>query len=207
MAVVENNPKVLDTASSQTATRSARSMAAWTSHGNDFATRTEPLFRNNLEGYPFYRIPSLLAINASLLLAFAEARASAPTTVTPASDEAQHGRRRNVVAALSRKRRGPERHDWQSGAIVRCVGGFRRPLLLQRERREIYSTRSSDFGDSWSVPQTIAWSRPADWQWVATGPPAALVTTRGQWVLPCRWADRKLSAVEGGSRLLFCLDL
>ena len=32
------------------------------------------VFRNNRDGYPFFRIPSLLHISTTLLLAFAEAR-------------------------------------------------------------------------------------------------------------------------------------
>ena len=162
-------------------------MAAWTSHGNDFATRTEPLFRNNLEGYPFYRIPSLLAINASLLLAFAEARGQrtdhghVSLVMKRSMDGGATWSPLSVVQAAAEGRKGTignpaPLYDASEGSVV---------LFYCRENREIYSTRSSDFGDSWSAPQTIAWSRPADWQWVATGPPAALVTTRGQWVLPC----------------------
>ena len=58
-------------------------------------------------------------------------------------------------------------------------------LFFCRENAEIFSTRSSDAGSSWSVPKPIGWSRPPEWTWLATGPPAALILPTGRYVLPC----------------------
>ena len=141
------------------------------------------LFRNGLDGYPFYRIPSLLAINASLLLAFAEGR----------GQRTDHGR---VDIVLKRSVDGGA--SWSPLSVVHSAGarggtiGNPAPLyddelvlFFCHENLEILSMRSSDFGTSWSIPLPISWSRPPSWEWVASGPPAALVTSSGAWVLPC----------------------
>ena len=133
------------------------------------------------ELYPFYRIPSLLAINATLLLAFAEGR----------GQRNDHGR---VSIVLKRSFDGGQ--SWSPQALVEhgMSGTIGNPtplyddeiaLFFCHENKDVYLTRSPDLGISWSTPERIKWSRPSEWHWVATGPPAALLMQSGRWVLPC----------------------
>ena len=144
---------------------------------------TLTVFRNNADGYPFFRIPSLVAINSTLLLAFAEAR----------GQRTDHGR---VDIVLKRSEDGGS--SWSALTLVTrgMSGTIGNPaplvdddlitLFFCRTNLDIFSTSSADFGATWSVPAPLAgWSRPPEWLWVATGPPAALRTSRGRWVLPC----------------------
>jgi sialidase-1 len=145
------------------------------------------VFRNGEDGYPFFRIPSLLRVDygqQNLLLAFAEARAQ----------RTDHGQ---VAIVQKQSRDGGE--TWSDLTIVHAVSratiGNPTPLFEPEdqavvlffcvENKEIWVTRSTDGGSSWSAPGPIGWSRPSEWAWVATGPPAALRTSGGRWVLPC----------------------
>ena len=69
--------------------------------------------------------------------------------------------------------------------------------------------RSRDDGLSWSTAEKIAWSRQPDWSWLAAGPPAALVTRTGRWMVPCDGflgADAFYSATEVFSFVLYSDD-
>ena len=140
------------------------------------------VFQNGADGYPFFRIPSLLYISATLLLAFAEGR----------RQRQDHGQ---VDIVLKRSIDGGA--SWSALSVVhtetRATIGNPAPLyddpeavlIFCRDNKDVLLTRSIDGGVSWSVPLPIGWSRPPEWAWVATGPPASLVSRRGRWLVPC----------------------
>ncbi|KAL1520582.1 hypothetical protein AB1Y20_022158 [Prymnesium parvum] len=143
------------------------------------------LFLPGTEGYPHYRIPSLI-LAGQALLAFAEGR----------KQRTDHGwvdivMKRSLDAGLT----------WSPLSVVQSESEGTRQvsignptplyddpqvaLFFCRENKEILVTRSFDSGVSWSPVETIAWSRPAHWEWLAAGPPGALVTRTGRWMIPC----------------------
>ena len=143
------------------------------------------VYRNGEDSYPFYRIPSLLYVNASLLLAFAEGR----------GQRTDHGR---VDIVLKRSHDGGV--TWSGLSVVHSAGGSRGTignpaplydapdvvLFFCVENKEVFMMRSADGGLTWSTPEPLSgWSRPREWAWVASGPPGALVTNGGRWLLPC----------------------
>ena len=142
-------------------------------------------------GYKFFRIPSLLRVAASAgvwLLAFCEGR----------QQMTDHG-----MVDIVLKKSLDDGATWSPLSVVHSETGDGRHatignptplyddetseivLFFCRENAEIFSTRSSDAGSSWSVPKPIGWSRPPEWTWLATGPPAALILPTGRYVLPC----------------------
>ena len=153
-------------------------------------TTHEPLeehaavFRNDVGGYPFYRIPALLRVGTTLLLAFAEGR----------GQRSDHGRTDIVM-----RRSFDDGSTWSPMSVVHTelghtIGnpaplydevGDAAVLIFCRDNEEVLETRSIDGGLSWSVPMPISWSRPPEWKWVATGPPASLVLRSGRWLVPC----------------------
>lgn len=140
------------------------------------------VFRNGDEGYPFYRIPTLLRVNATLLLAFAEGR----------HQRQDHGR-----VDIVQKRSTDGGNTWSPLALVQSVGSgtignptplYDEPevvLFFCRDNLAIHITRSLDGGISWTHAEPIGWTRPPEWKWLASGPPAAMRMRTGRWVLPC----------------------
>ena len=142
------------------------------------------IFRNGDSGYPFFRIPSLLHIpSSSLLLAFAEARGqrtdhgNVAIVVKSSTDHGVSWSDLRVVHKQPGATIGNPTPLYDSSEVV---------LFFCRENKEIFQTRSTDDGQTWTTPRALeGWKRPAEWKWVAAGPPAALVTSSGRWVLPC----------------------
>ena len=136
--------------------------------------------------YFCFRIPAVVRTKAGVLLAFAEGRAQLQ----------DHGK---VDLVLKRSFDGGR--SWSPLSIVHSAESGRRTignpaplydppenevvLFFCRQNQEIFVTRSTDDGVSWSSPMPIGWARPPEWAWIATGPPAALRTRTGRWLLPC----------------------
>ena len=155
------------------------------------------------EGYQFYRIPSLLRVTAAAgtwLLAFCEGR----------QQLTDHGKVDIVL-----KRSADDGATWSQLSVVhgeerRATIGNPTPLFdpdasevvlfFCRENSEILSTRSTDAGISWTLPRTIGWSRPPDWDWLAFCLPAALRLASGRYVLPCDGYLRLPGARPGATR-------
>ena len=139
------------------------------------------VFRNGDGDFPFIRIPALLRVNDTHLIAFAEGR----------GQRTDHGR----VSIIMRSS-ADNGATWSPITVVhqepdRTVGNptplFDDPEIVVffcRGNKEVLETRSTDGGGSWSPPRLLSWVRPSTWAWVAVGPPSALVTSRGRWVLP-----------------------
>ena len=148
-------------------------------------TSPTEVFRDGVGAYRHYRIPSLVTTPSNVVLALAEGR----------MQKNDHGW---VDIVLRRSFDGGE--TWspmsvvhtESNATHRVTIGNPTPLvdapevvlLLNRENAEVLLTRSLDDGATWSPPRQISWSRPPEWQWLAVGPPAALRTRAGRWVVP-----------------------
>mmetsp|Transcript_28410 Transcript_28410/g.62210 ORF Transcript_28410/g.62210 Transcript_28410/m.62210 type:complete len:380 (-) Transcript_28410:100-1239(-) len=152
--------------------------------------RTAEVFRSGDAGYAFYRIPSLLLANRTLV-AFAEGR----------QQRQDHGH-----TDLVHRRSNDGGRTWSELKLIYSESDglgttFRRMvtignptamydepyivLFFCRNNKELLMTRSPDLGSSWEVPTLLSWTRPPDWEWVATGPPSALRLSSGRYVLPC----------------------
>ena len=143
------------------------------------------VFRDGVGAYRHYRIPSLVTTPSNVVLALAEGR----------MQKNDHGW---VDIVLRRSFDGGK--TWSPMSVVRTesnatprvticnptplVDAPEVVLLFNRENAEILLTRSLDDGATWSPPRQISWSRPPEWQWLAVGPPAALRTRAGRWVVP-----------------------
>jgi sialidase-1 len=128
-------------------------------------------------------------VNASLLLAFAEGRQQrtdhgiVDLVLKHSVDGGASWSALSLIHSSSHASRAGGRGTVGNPAPL--LDGDEIVLFFCIENREIHSTRSADFGASWSVPAQIGWAPPSHYMWVATGPPAALVTSSSRWVLPC----------------------
>ena len=157
---------------------------AGTAMGKNLSASEIVVFRNGEDGYPFYRIPSLISTRSSLL-AFSEGRGQ-PT---------DHGRVDIVF-----KRSLDLGHTWSKLHLVyseqnsthkatignptalydESVSPPRLVVFFCKENLEIFQTTSIDDGMSWDPPQQLAWERPGSWKWVAAGPPSAIRSKTGR---------------------------
>jgi len=140
------------------------------------------IFREGEGGYAFYRIPALLRMG-TILLAFAEGR----------MQRQDHGKVDIVL-----RRSLDDGTTWSPISVVHSEPGhntignpaplYDAPetvLIFCRGNQEVLKMSSVDDGLTWSAPSLINWSRPPDWTWVATGPPASLRLSSGRWLVPC----------------------
>ena len=154
------------------------------------ALTTTVVFRNGESGYPFFRIPALLRINSTLILAFAEGRrqrtdhGSVDLVLKRSTNDGASWSKEVSLVASSSSRHTSRATFGNPAPLYDPVAGVA-VLFFCVDNKEIQQTRSVDGGVSWSIPTAISWSRPESWAWVATGPPAALRTVGGRWVLPC----------------------
>ncbi len=140
------------------------------------------IFRNGEGGYAFYRIPALLRAGTTILLAFAEGRmqrqdhGKVDIVMRRSFDHGATWSPISVIHAERKKTIGNPAPLYDAPETV---------LIFCRGNEEVLQMRSVDDGLSWSEPSLISWSRPPDWAWVATGPPASLRLRSGRWLVPC----------------------
>src|SRR5262249_43969158 len=141
--------------------------------GADAPARTD-LFVSGKEGYPTFRIPSLLVTPKGTLLAFCEGRKT--------------GRDDHGDIDLVMKRSPDGGKTWGPLTLVHEEGGTAkitignpcpvvdRPsgvvwLTFTRNNDDVFVTTSRDDGKSWSKPEKItAQVKKPGWTWYATGP-------------------------------------
>eukprot|EP01084_Bolivina_argentea_P150648 263061_1 len=138
------------------------------------------VFERRLGGYECFRIPSLLYIaEQNILFAFAEARKYSCN---------DHG-----YVDLSFRKSYDLGHTWSNLTIIysnssnftnKNTIGNPVPIydeitktiimLFCKNNKQIYITKSDDFGLTWTIPIALSINNP-NWPWVATGPPGGLV--------------------------------
>lgn len=166
----------------------------WTVGG--CATR-QPLFEqvdvyvSGQDGYHTYRIPAVVVTRKGTVLAFCEGRK------TSRSD---HGDI-DLLAKRSTdggKTWGKSRVVWDEGANTignpcPVVDGKTGTIWLPfcRNNRDVFVTKSTDDGVTWSRPVEITKAvKPPTWTWYATGPVHGVQLTSGRLLIPCDHRER-----------------
>lgn len=152
-------------------------------------TRSD-LFVSGTDGYKAFRIPAMVVTKSGAILAFCEARKSS------FSDKG------NIDLVL--KRSTDQGKTWSAPQLVvddgddtagnpcpvvdRDSGDIVLPFC--RNNKEVFVTRSSDEGKTWSKPTNITdqVTQPR-WTWYATGPGHGIQLRSGRLLIPC---DHKL---------------
>ncbi len=157
------------------------------------AAETTDVYVSGRDGYHTYRIPALVVSSKGTLLAFCEGRK------TGRSD---HG---DIDLLVKRSRDGGR--SWSAQKVVYEEGGaasvtIGNPcpvvdmktgdiiLSFCRDNKNVFVTRSSDDGRTWTKPRDITEQVKAPgWGWYATGPGVGIQLARGRFkgrlVIPC----------------------
>ena len=167
---------------------------------------TVDVFVGGLEGYPVYRIPSLICTPKGVLLAFCEARRvledQGPTDLVlkrSLDGGRTWGPLQVIVKAAPEAAMNPTAViDRSTGAIIlvydrwpempkgRQPGDFKRAPGLGRDSITVWITTSGDAGATWSAPVDItATTKRAEWAEVGHGPGVGIQTRSGRLVIPC----------------------
>lgn len=170
------------------------------------------VFFSGDDGYHTYRIPSLIATPKGALLALCEGRKNGP---------ADDG---DIDLVMKRSEDGGE--TWSQQLLVHEEGGnapitIGNPcpvvdyetgaiiLTFCKNNREVFVTKSSDDGRSWSEPEEItADVKKPGWDWYATGPGHGIQLKfgphLGRLVVPCD--HRETGKRESRSHVFFSDD-
>ena len=160
-----------------------------------------PVFVLGGEGYYCFRIPALVALSSTELLAFAEGRKLSCADhgfVDLVSKRSLDGGRTWGALQVVRSESTDAQHVTVGNpAPVVLAGGGGGALLLPfcRNNIEVGVLRSDDRGHSWRLSANI--SVPAGWSWVATGPPGSMQVQRGgRIVVPMNFANKSVPAAS-----------
>jgi sialidase-1 len=174
------------------------------------------VFVGGVDGYPVYRIPSLICAPKGTLLAFCEARSGADESPTDLVLRRSHdggktwGPLQVIVKAVPECAGDPTAVvDRTTGTVLLVYDLW--PELVKEEFRPEHMTRapglgrdsvtawlttSEDEGATWSTPVDItAMTKNPEWTRLAHGPGIGIQTRSGRLVIPC-WRS---SAVAGDS--------
>jgi sialidase-1 len=162
------------------------------------------VFVGGFDGYPVYRIPSLICTAKGVLLAFCEARAGDDQSPTDMVLRRSLDGGRTWMPMQVIVRAAPEAAmnptaivDRQTGAVVLVYdrwperpkgewGTFTRAPGLGRDSITTWITASSDDGTTWSTPVDItATTKKPEWRETGHGPGQGIQTRSGRLVVPC----------------------
>ena len=166
--------------------------------------QTVDVFVNGTDGYPIYRIPSLIRAPKGTLLAFCEARAGDdqfPTDMV-LRRSLDGGKTwlpmQVIVKAVPEAAMDPTAViDRATGAVVLVYdrwperpkgewGTFTRSPGLGRDSITTWVTTSSDDGATWAAPVDItAMTKKPEWRETGHGPGLGIQTRSGRLVVPC----------------------
>ncbi len=181
----------------------------WAGRGQDRIEAAEPqkvdVFIGGADGYPVYRIPSLMCTPKGTLLAFCEARRGndqSPTDMV--LRRSRDGGKtwlpmQVIVKAVPEAAMDPTAvFDRVTGAVIlvydlwpempkgRELGEFKRSPGLGRDSITAWITISRDDGATWSTPVDItAMAKKAAWAEAGHGPGVGIQTRSGRLVIPC----------------------
>eukprot|EP00928_Gymnodinium_smaydae_P065299 TRINITY_DN48464_c0_g1_i1.p1 TRINITY_DN48464_c0_g1~~TRINITY_DN48464_c0_g1_i1.p1 ORF type:complete len:543 (-),score=66.25 TRINITY_DN48464_c0_g1_i1:136-1707(-) len=151
------------------------------------------VFQSGVGGYTCYRIPTLLPTLSGTLLAIVEARkdscadwAEIDIVLRRSEDGGKTWSDLELVVAG----RFEEHVTAGNFAPVQDRTSSRLLMPFTRGNWEFWFTSSDDDGRTWEEPKHLSDLKPATWNWVGFGPPAAIQLTRGRIVVPLH-ASRK----------------
>ena len=143
-------------------------------------------------GYACFRIPALLALPNGSLLLFAEGRVKGCGDhgfVDIVRKSSHDGGRTWSPLALVRSESAGARSVTIGNPAPVALGGSRVLLPFCRENREAGVLLSEDGGATWALTANL--TLPADWTWIATGPPASLLLPSGAVLVPANHLDAR----------------
>ena len=155
----------------------------------------QDLFVDGADGYPLYRIPSLLETRSGTLLAFAEGRRSLDDTgdidlvLKRSVDDGATWSPLQVVVD-----RGPDVAGNPCPVVDRATGAvlllFNTNPASDANQRGVWLTRSDDDGATWSAPvELTAEVKAPTWSWYAVGPGRGIQLASGRFIIPCDHRD------------------
>ena len=173
-------------------------------------TDQQDIFRQGQDGYHSYRIPSLLATQGGVLLAFCEGRRNSQSDtgdidllLKRSFDNGQTWQAQQLVASAGRDTVGNPcpvldrsngriwlllNHNLGSDSMQAIVEG------TSRGTRSVWSAYSDDDGATWAEPSDItAQIKAPNWTWYATGPGVGIQLRSGRLLIPC---DHKLAGTQ-----------
>jgi sialidase-1 len=157
------------------------------------------LFIGGLDGYPVYRIPSLLLTNNHVLLAFCEARAGLDDTghigiaLKRSFDNGITWEPMRIIADDGTGTIGNPcpLQDRDTGVLwlflTRNPGDYNHSILDTPDHtRTVWYMTSEDDGVTWSEMVEVTDStKDPNWSWYATGPGVGIQLSTGRLIIPC----------------------
>jgi sialidase-1 len=147
------------------------------------------LFKNHVDGYGVYRIPTIIKTKSGKLLAFCEGRQSLfdhgniDLVMKSSLDDGKTWSKLHVIWNEASNTCGNPSPviDETTGDVI---------VLATLNNDKVFVLRSKNEGESWETPVDITSSiKENDWRWYATGPVHAIQlksnTYKGRIVVPC----------------------
>jgi len=174
---------------------------------NESVDHIVDLWVAGVDGYHSYRIPSILSLGGQKLIAMCEGRRNS------SSDE-------GVIDLICKTSEDAGR-TWSDHNVIFEDGentiGNPCPVYIEEKNEiilpfcvnnyKVFTTKSSDFGKTWSNPVEITnHVKKENWGWYATGPGHGLVLKSGRIIIPCDFSATSRKPKEVRSNTIFSDD-